>query len=123
MKVTKNYIKQLVKEELERTLDEGRNTAIFTIRPNEYFPNIDITDGGTGKRYSNVDRFVEAYPESAGRIDALKKRITDMVSDSLGKMGSETNIKMRKREIESFVQSIAKYDLRAADYEIIYKDY
>ncbi len=122
MKVTKNYIKQLVKEELERTLDEGRNTAIFTISPNEYFPGIDITDGGTGKRYSNVDRFVEAYPESAGRIDALKTRITDMVSDSLGKMGSETNIKMRKREIERFVQAIAKYDLRAADYEIIYKD-
>lgn len=123
MKVTKNYIKQLVKEELERTLDEGRNTAIFEIRPHEHFPGIDITDGGTGKRYSNVDRFVEAYPESAGRIGALKTRITDMVSDSLGKMGSETDIKMRKREIERFVQAIARQDLRASDYEIIYKDY
>ncbi len=122
MKITKNYIKQLVKEELERTLDEGRNTAIFEIRPQEYSPGIKITDGD-GTRYNNTEQFVEAYPESAGRIAALKTRITDMVSDSLGKMGSETDIKMRKDEIERFVQAIAKFDLNASDYEIRYSRY
>jgi hypothetical protein len=119
MKVTKNYIKQLVKEELEKTLDESRNTAIFEIEPQEYSPTIRITDGA-GKKYNKTEDFVEAYPESAGRIRALTTRVTDMVSDSLGKMGSETDMKMRRDEIERFVQAIARFDLNVSDYDIRY---
>lgn len=119
MKVTKNYIKQLVKEELEKTLDESRNSAIFEIKPREYSPTIRITDG-TGEKYNSTENFVEAYPESAGRISGLRTRVMDFASDSQGKMGSETNLEMRKDEIERFVQAIAKFDLNVSDYDIRY---
>ena len=123
MKVKKNYIKQLVKEELNKVLNENKNTAIFEIYPDEYSPTIRIIDGGGGKVYNRAEDFVEAYPESADAIRALKTRVREMVADSLGKMGSVPDLEMRKDKIESFVQSIAKYHLYAADYEIKYLSY
>ena len=123
MKVTKNYIKQLVKEELEKTLSEGSNTAIFRIKAEPFGfaspPQIQITDG-TGKTFRSAEQFVEAYPESDGRIDMLRTKIIEMVRDSKGEMGSVQNPKAKKNAVERFVQAIAKFDLNASDYNIEY---
>jgi len=122
MKLTKETLKRIIKEELEETLSENRNTAVFKIEAEPFGfgtpPKIEISHAG--KTFGSAEQFVEAYPESAGRIKALRTRAIEMVRDSKGEMGSVQSPNTRKDEVERFVQAIAKFDLNASDYEIVY---
>jgi hypothetical protein len=122
MKLTKETLKRIIKEELEETLSENRNTAVFKIEAEPLGfgapPKIEISHDD--KTFGSAEQFVEAYPESAGRIKSLRTKIIEMVRDSKGEMGSVQNVEMRKKVVENVVQSIVKYDLYASDYKIVY---
>lgn len=119
MKLTKETLKRIIKEELSNLMEqEGKVTFMLKyngVNANEI--NIKLPDG----RVMKAEEFVEEYPESKQRIKHLGKRFQEMHLDAQGKMGSEINIPMRKKSIEETASAIARFDLGIEDYEVIYK--
>ena len=113
MKITKQLLKEIIKEELNNLMEqEGK--VIFTVKMGQMGGGIDI-NGMTARDFS------EKYPGSEERTKALRIRVSELYSDMQGEMGSEPNLKERKRRIEEMAAAIARFDLGGAEFEVVYR--
>ena len=115
MKLTKETLKQIIKEELNNLMEQ-EGEVIFTVKMGQMGSGIDI-NGMTTRDFS------EKYPGSEERIKHLRIRVSELYSAMQGEMGSdkESSLTNSKRRVEEMAAAIARLDLGGAEFEVVYK--
>ena len=118
MKLTKETLKQIIKEELKKVANEASEEVEFTIGLEVH--GIEIKHGE--KSYDG-NGFVKKFPKSAGRIKALRDNIYDLKRAQAGKRGADVGASVKNFEsnIEVFARAIAETDLGESRFKVTYR--